>query len=333
MVSQAVWTKDLVNVGDVSNSLRPRDIFPATAISLIHLEYEDSLTAADIYADITSPARIVASASNYGLQTDTVTYPTTDLFTNIFTRPQAPTSWSDYALNTNINQQRLFLVFFCNPNFVGTISQANLLGYECSLYTETVLQTGGVLDSAFCYANPADATPTVNCTRAVVGGKTQVTVGFTFPNINVTKTTGAIDVRVNGAVIPKLVTGSTTGAYWKPVIGTSNVIEFWTDLTGMNSAIEVVLREGIVDLSVSNASRFTALYDAVVGSAAQVASNIATHTSINQAIIDSVAGSFIKVLKGSFDAGGVSVTKNVTIDGQGYGTVISGAFTLITVWF
>jgi hypothetical protein len=116
MVSQAVWTKDLVNnVGSASETTRPRDFFPATDILQINVDYFDSLASGDDVADFIDEARIVVSASNEGLQAD-VALPTSTDFSPIFTRPQAPAQIDNYELTDPGDTQRLFLVFFCNPD-------------------------------------------------------------------------------------------------------------------------------------------------------------------------------------------------------------------------
>lgn len=139
MISQAVWTKDIVNLGDAAEETRFRDIFGAQSINFIQLEYQDSLVVADNVPDITETARISASASNEGLVSG-VSFPTSDLFTTpIYTRPVAPSQVSGYDLSPNTDDERLFLVFFCNPNNASVTSTANLLQYKVSLYeTETV---------------------------------------------------------------------------------------------------------------------------------------------------------------------------------------------------
>jgi hypothetical protein len=66
------------------------------------------------------------------------------------------------------------------------------------------------------------------------------------------------------------------------------------------------------------------MYQAIVGSAAQVASGAATHTAI-QAAHDSIsAGQSILVLAGIYIEAAVTITKQCTIEGQGNQSVLNG---------
>lgn len=64
MVSQAVWTKDLVRYGDVSQKQRILDAYPTPTISTVNLSYKDSLSSNDNIPDFVDEARIAASVSN-----------------------------------------------------------------------------------------------------------------------------------------------------------------------------------------------------------------------------------------------------------------------------
>lgn len=77
------------------------------------------------------------------------------------------------------------------------------------------------------------------------------------------------------------------------------------------------------------ANRVQALYDAIVGSSAQVLNGSATHTSI-QAAHDYVAsGGNILVLKGTYTEN-VAISKTVRIEGQGHSSMLNGTLTFNT---
>lgn len=134
-VSQAVWTKDFVNLGNSSEQTRLRDFFSATDVDLMHVDYLDSLTAGDTTPDYIQTARVAVAVSNEGLQTD-VALPTSDNFSAIFQRPTAPNAIGDITPLTPVNRQRCFGVFFCSPTNGSVVSGANLLSYQISLYEE-----------------------------------------------------------------------------------------------------------------------------------------------------------------------------------------------------
>lgn len=142
MISQAAFSKDFINLGSAAQKTRILDLYASENIDKIHVEYDDSLVTDDDVSDYVEVARIAVSASNEGLNSDTVTYPTSDKFSPIFKRPQAPTYIPDYNLQTNTNKQRLFLAFFPNPDNASVTTQANLLGFECSLIPDLGTDTG-----------------------------------------------------------------------------------------------------------------------------------------------------------------------------------------------
>lgn len=131
MVSQAIYTEDLVNFGDAAEETRARDLYPSTDIESVSVSYFDSLADADTVPDYTEDARMVVSISNEGLQADTG-LPDSDEFSSIFTRGTITDTVSEYTLSSNTNQERLFAVFFCNPNNASVTAEANLHEYRIS---------------------------------------------------------------------------------------------------------------------------------------------------------------------------------------------------------
>lgn len=326
MVTQAVWSKDLVNLGSATEKTRARDQFSGNILQ-IAIDYFDSLTVGDDVADLVETARMVVSASNKGLVADTGV-PLASEFSTIFTRVAAPGQIDDYVLSTNTNQERLHLVFFPNPANGSVTSGANLLGYEANFYPEDYVLNGGALDSAFCFS---DASGTeINCTVATPAGFTEVTTSWSFvPAINPGRTVGQLRVYVDGLQIPRFVAGSTADAYYTEVVDSSGIyrmIRFHTDLSLSPVSIEIHRSEGIVDSSSSNSTRISTLYEIIVGSAAQVTAGTANYSDIQSAINAATAGQRIVVLQGTY-SGNISVDRKLFIEGRGHTTVISGTLT------
>jgi hypothetical protein len=111
----------------------------------------------------------------------------------------------------------------------------------------------------------------------------------------------------------------------KPAAGVAGRVIFVTDL------IELQFDNGVTWVTLSAASsgtsaRMTALYDAVIGSAAQVITGAASHSTWASAIAAVSAGDTIKVLEGSWTET-VSINKQLNIEGQGYGSYLTGTIT------
>lgn len=326
MVAQAVWTKDLVNIGDATEKTRLRDMFPSTDVLQINVAYADSLAVNDTVPDYVDIANVVMAASNYGLQTD-VTYPDSDKFTTPFTRAALPGQILDYVLSDFGNKERLFLVFFPNPANGSVTTQANLIEYEASLYQETTYVNGGVLASAFCMTD-GTGTPN-NCSNpTVVGGKTRIALGFNFiPSINQGQPDGDLVVELEGLGIPRYFPG-VVGAYFTEVAGSTNEIDLHTDLSGFSYSVKVSRRQGQNDGSIQNALRLAALQEAIVGTPTQVGLGQATHSSVQAAHDAMGSAGKILMLIGTITENVVWTKSNVTLEGKGRGSVLSGSLTL-----
>lgn len=261
MVSQAVWTVDLVNAGSASEKTRARDQFSGNIVQ-IAIDYFDSLITDDNIPDFVDTARVIVSASNNGAVA-TTGVPTSDTFTPPFTRLPYPQQINDYVLNTPGTDERLFLAFFPNPSNGSVTTSANLLGYEANFEVEDTVINGGVLESAYCYTD-STGTP-VNCTvLPVVAGKSRIQTSWAYvPTINPGDTEGQIRVYEEGKLVPRFVAGSTTDAYWKevadPSTGVWNIIELHDNYSGLNISIEIVKSEGIVDSANTNTTRIVSL--------------------------------------------------------------------------
>ena len=254
MVSQAVWTKDLINsVGDATQTTRPRDFYPNETITQVNLDYFDSLLVDDDVPDFIDNARIVASISQQGLQAD-VGLPASDDFTSIYTRPNAPEQILNYPLSNPGDRERLFTTFFCNPANANVASNgfANLIKYKISFYEDEVISNGGILDSAYCMSDGSGIE--INCLAPTVSiGQTYVELDwFYIGDINTGETQGDLTVLVNGQEIPRFVAGATTDAWYEEVPGNNKQIRFYTDLSVSVVSIEVYRRQGSIDTSSEN---------------------------------------------------------------------------------
>ena len=334
-VSQAMWTVDLVNYGSAAQKTRLRDFFPSTSIMTSHVEYSDSLVAADAIADQVDTARVVVAATNSGLQSD-VTFPTSDLYAPFFTRPNAPNQYLDYPLTTNTNTQRMFLCFFPNPNNVSVTANANVINYDCSVYAKTLLNNGGFLNTSFCMSDGSGTAN--NCSNPTYNGgtgNTRVILGFNYvPGINSGYPDGDLDVIVEGQVIPRYYVG-VIGTYWTEVVGYTNIIEISGNLTTLVPAVSIHVRrrQGSIDTSSAGALRWAAMWDAVVGSASQVTSGLASYSSIQSAInaMPVSGGARILVLSGTYTETvtiSSAFTSGLTIIGKGLTTIINGNFSM-----
>lgn len=107
----------------------------------------------------------------------------------------------------------------------------------------------------------------------------------------------------------------------RPAFGNIGRVIYVTDIPGL----QVDTGAAWVTLSSSTASgRLAAIYNFVVGSAAQVISGDASHSTWASAITAAAAGQTIKVLPGTW-VENVVVSKQLFIEGSGYGTVLTGS--------
>lgn len=105
----------------------------------------------------------------------------------------------------------------------------------------------------------------------------------------------------------------------KPAAGNAGRLIWITDLT--------VLKYDTGSTWVAIAPGTTsAIYDAIVGSSAQVTAGTATHSTWASAIAAVSAGDTIKILEGSWTEN-VTVSKQLNIIGNGYGSYLDGTLT------
>lgn len=109
----------------------------------------------------------------------------------------------------------------------------------------------------------------------------------------------------------------------KPAFGNSGRIIWVTDIP------ELEIDSGSAWISITVGGRVNALYDFVVGTAGQVASGIATHSTWASAIAAASAGNTIKILEGSWTEN-PTVNKQLYIEGCGNNSLLTGTITFAT---
>ena len=252
MISQAVHTKDLINVGSATEKTRPRDFFSGD-ITRIFLEYRDTLIADDTVGDFVDEARLVAAVSNSGLVTDSGLPASTTFGDQVYIRPQAPAQILNHDLTSNTNQQRLHLVFFCNPDNASVTALANLLEYKCSFFQdETEALAPDAVEAAYAMSDGSKSP--VNCSLSTVNGNTRVTLDWFYPVVQVEqadqpikKISTAISVKVDGKDVPVEHSGVGDGELAFSQVateGVSNILDFNTDLSVADVDIQIELRQG-----------------------------------------------------------------------------------------
>jgi len=237
-------------------------------------------------------------------------------------------SWSNNSadfkfttIGTSPDQERLHQTFFCNPNNASVTDQANLIKYETSFYDEPTIESGGILEDAYCMS---DSSATARqCTPSVVSSKTRVSLdNWSYvPGVNSGGTKGQLSIFVDGLEIPRFVSGTTVDAYYIEI--DSSNIEFHTDLSGSPLSIKVLKSEGVVDTNNQNTTHINAVNGIFVGNQAQVDAGVATYTTIQAAINGANNGDVITILGGTFDEN-LTIDKSVMIKGIGRKTIISG---------
>lgn len=332
MLSQAVWTKDLVNLGSAAEKTRLRDLFPSVSIPAVSLYYEDSVNFGDDVPNAVDAAAIVAAACPEGLQSDSTT-PDSTLYSSIFRRPQAPSQIPDYVQDSSAtDKQRLFLVFFADPTNASVTTNANLLYYEASLYPEETLYVGGILSSAYGMTNGGSGASQNNLTvtTALDGATTvtEITLGFNYvPGLNSGRPDGDLEVIIDGLAIPRFYTG-VQGTYYREVSGSTTKIWLSDNFTALPYSIQIRRRQGSIDSADTNRAKISLMADAIVGTADQVTLGIATHSSIQAAHDAVTAGGKVFVLSGTYLGNVVWSKSDVCLEGKGRQTVLSGNFTL-----
>lgn len=332
MLSQAVHTKDLAGFGSASELNRPGDSFPSTDILQCLISYSDSLSTNDEIADLNSQARIVSSASNSGTQF-LVGTPTSDTFTqNVLTRPTGVGLITDYVLKTNASQQRLFLVFFANPNNASVTNTCNLLDYDCNFYVDPGVVNGGTLATAYGVSD--NSSPSYNMVIATSGTTHCDLIWSINDSVDIGGVGSQISVKVNGQDVPKFINSSITPSSQlsysiaSDINGIKRRVQFNADLSITSVDIMIIKMVGISETGFIQTNKLNGLYDAIVGSAAQVSSGMATHSTLQAAHDALISGCNILVLNNVVLSGSSTLSKRLMISGKGGGSVLTGSLTL-----
>lgn len=107
-----------------------------------------------------------------------------------------------------------------------------------------------------------------------------------------------------------------------------NSVSFPANFLQAGDTVRFVTTYGLIDGSSMALTKINAMFDAVVGSAAQVSAGVATHSSLQSAINAYPTGN-IRLLNTYSTSENISVTSSgITIEGEGYGSQINGTLTL-----
>jgi hypothetical protein len=309
-ILEPIYTKNLVTeLGDSTQKTRLADVFTGNVDSVV-IDYDDSVTSGDIDFDGGLP-NIVCLVSNGNV----------DDYTTAL-RPSTKTG-SLIETFTKTPSNNLTLVFL--PNLTSGNGVFNLLWYSCFLFKDPNLFSGGIINQSFGYTT----SPTgLNCTFSVESGKTVITLTDNFPNyvmnVNTGTPFGDLIVEDFGIEIPRKTTSLTDDNLPYYIETAHNKITLWEDLSTTVRQITIKRRLGTQDVSSTNTLRLNAAYEAIVGSTANVASGIATHSSLQSAIDALSSGSRILVLAGTYTEN-VTLSKNdISIVGKGRTSILNG---------
>ncbi|MCX9024605.1 MAG: hypothetical protein OIN85_00750 [Candidatus Methanoperedens sp.] len=238
-VSQAVYTKDINQFAGDGISIF--SIY-GDSINDVLVTYND--TSSGTLYNNTDPALIAFSASSDGSS-----------YSSNASR-EANLSASMNATNLPTTGSNLYIRFFANKTSgSGTV---NLVGYKAFFHRNTLTEGGGILNQAYCFTNSV-GTP-VNCSNPqIVGGKTQVTVTFTFPvGVNSGTANGSLVVYLNGQKIPRFINSTLTpdASYTET---SPNTIALDTDYSGFNYSLEIYQNVSVVDSNTQNTTNISTI--------------------------------------------------------------------------
>lgn len=239
-VSQAVHTKDIYNLAVDGTSLATS--FGAATFSNILVDYEDTTTVGDNIFDVNVAPVIAYVASPDGTNYTSVTVRATNQ-TDTFTSLDLPSAGTGLTLR-----------FFANKS--SGSGSVNILRYKAFMQKSLTTTDGGVINQAYAFTNGV-GTP-VNCTVAVAGGKTTITlVGFTYAvGVNSGAAYGSIDVYLNGQLIPRFINATLTpdASYTET---SASVLTLDKDYSALSVNVEILKRLQVVDNSTVNTTNIS----------------------------------------------------------------------------
>jgi hypothetical protein len=106
----------------------------------------------------------------------------------------------------------------------------------------------------------------------------------------------------------------------------SSQVQFSTTSFSTGDVVVFYNAYGLVDGSSVSLGKTNSIYDAVVGTSAQLNAGYASYTSLQAAINAVSAGAYILLLTGTTE--NITLSKNVIIEGKGYGTAVTGTFAI-----
>ena len=308
-VSQAVYTVDLNNYA--GNGIPVSTAF-SDQVSSVLLDYNDSATINQIIPDLNVTPNVAYTASSDGTNYSSIAV-RTNAVTDVDNATSLPTAGTD-----------LFIRFFANK--VSGSGAVNLLTYRAFFHKDTVLDSGGfALNQAYAMTDGTGSA--VNCSLSVVSGKTRVSLAFPYtPGLSPGTPNGQLEVFINGQKVPRFLSGTTTpDAYYTE--SSANSVDLDSNYSGFNFSVEVIRPIAVIDTNNQNALRLNNLYDAIVGTTAQVASGAATHDTLTAAIAAVQTGGNILFLDNTITEN-VTVNKTVNIKGKGINSTLNGTLTL-----
>lgn len=275
------------------SKLAGTDITSTRAYSRFTLQSPVTLTAGTSYAIIVAADATAGST----LSTESMTSPTS---WNVSGATHNGTSWATdanrYAFDVLIYGQDLRIKVTS-----GDASERRLKGFGVDFVLgNTFLQYGKN------YFEERNMTSTEASTGTV-----------TLYQVNATPGTRQIKVHYNGHIY-------TEGDF---ALLAPNVIQFPVGFFNSGDLLRFEVTYGLIDSTSQSLGKWGAYYDAIVGSAAQVAAGIATHTSLVTALASYPNGS-IMILDEYVTSETITISGRAKIDGHGYDSNIAGNVTV-----
>jgi hypothetical protein len=240
-ISQAVHSKDIYNSALDGSAIS--DAFGATTFSEIAVDYEDTTTVNDAIFDVNVAPVVAYSASHNGTS-----------WTSLQNRPTLETDQIGSTV-LNASGTALYLRFFAKKT--SGSGSVNVLRYKAYMQKTSASTVGSIQNSAYAFTNGV-GTP-VNCSLSVLGGKTTVTLGFTYAvAVSSGKPQGGIEVYLNGQLLPRYIDATLTpdGSYTET---SANVITLDSDYSAQNLSLEVIQRVQVIDSSTQNTTNISYL--------------------------------------------------------------------------
>lgn len=227
VVSKTVSSKELYNSTFDGDSIS--DAFSASPFSEYLVDYQDSTTA--IYETSIAP-KVSYSVSQDG-----------STWSNFASRPQYQTEQIDSGSFAS-SGTNLYVRLFANFNTTGS-GTINLLEYRAYMQKSPIVASGTVNQAYTRLAFPAVGQQK-GCTLldpAGYGGKSAIELNWDYSiGVNPTLAYGALDVYINGQIIPRFIDSTTTnGAYYTE--NSSRIIVLDSNYSATAYSIQIIQRQ------------------------------------------------------------------------------------------